>query len=50
MTFIEAKLKKSEDLTNIVKYRVGVNITELILLRIIIPNFMVIMQLFHEKL
>ena len=42
------KLKKSDDQTNIDKYRVAVNITEyciiskLIFLRIIIPKFMII--------
>ena len=54
-TFIKAKLKKSDDQTNIDKYRVAANITEyqiiskLIFLRIIIPNFMNIRQLFHVK-
>ncbi len=43
-TFIKAKLKKSDDQTNIDKYRVAENITEyhcksiLIILRIIIRN------------
>ena len=49
ITFVEAKLKKSDDQTNIDKYRVAAaNITEyhiiskLIFLRIIIPKFMMI--------
>ena len=43
-TFIKNKFKKSDNQTNIDKYRVAVNITEyniiskLIFLRIIIPN------------
>ena len=55
-TFIKTKLnKKSYDQTNINKYRVAANITEyhiiseLIFLRIIIPKFIMIMQLFHVK-
>ena len=54
-TFIKAKLKKSDYQTNIDEYRVAVNITEynttskLLFLRIIIPKFMKIRQLFHEK-
>ncbi len=53
-TFIEAKLKISEDQTNIDKYRVALNIIEyhiiskLIFQRILIPKFM-IRQLFHVK-
>ncbi len=54
-TFIKAKLKKSEDQTNIVKYRVAPNITKyqiksnLIFRRNIIPKFMMLRQLFHIK-
>ena len=54
-TFIKAKLKKSDDQTNIKKYRVAANITEhhiitkLIFQRIIILKFMKNMQLFHVK-
>ena len=54
-TFIKAKIKKSDDQTDIDKYRVAANITEyhiiskLIFLRIIIPKFMMIRQLFHVK-
>ena len=54
-TFIKAKLKKSDDQTNIEKYRVAANITEyhiiskLILHRIIITKFMNIRQLFYVK-
>ena len=50
-TFIKAKLLKSNDQTNIDKYRVAANITEyhiiskLIFFRIIIPKFMKIRQL-----
>ena len=50
-TFIKAKLKNSDDQTNIDKYRVAPNITEyiilskLIFLRITIPKFMMISQL-----
>ncbi len=49
-TFIKTKLKKSDDQTNIDKYRVPENITEyhnkskLIFLRIIIAKFMKKMQ------
>ncbi len=49
------KLKKSDDQTNIDKYKVAVNITEyhiiskLIFLRIIIPKLVMIRQLFHVK-
>ena len=55
MTFIKAKLKKSDNQTDIDKYRVAANITEyhnlstLIFLRIIIANFMKKRQLFHVK-
>ncbi len=55
-TFIKTKFKKSDDQTNIDKYRVLANITEyhiiskLIFLRIIIPKFMKIRQLFHFKM
>ena len=51
-TFIKAKLKKSDDPTNIDKYRVAANISEyhiisnLILQRTIFPKFMMIKQLF----
>ena len=54
-TFIKTKLKKSDDQTNINKYRVTANITEyhniskLIFLRIIIAKFMKKLQLFHVK-
>ena len=50
ITFIKAKLKKSDDQTNIDKYRVTANITEyntiskLIFLRIIIPKFIKIIS------
>ena len=54
--FIKTKLKKSDDETHIDKYRVVANIIEyhiivkLIFLRIIIPKFMNLRQLFlHEK-
>ena len=53
--FIIAKLKKSDDQTNIDKYKVAENITEyhiiskLIFLRIIIPKFMMKRQKFHVK-
>ena len=56
-TFIKLKLKKSDDQTNIDKYRVSSNITEYhiitkieIFLRIIVPKFMTIRQLFHVKM
>ena len=56
ITLIKTKLKKSNDQTNIDKYRVETNITEYhiisksIFLRIIIPKFMEIRQLFlHVK-
>ena len=55
-TFIKMKFKKSDDHTNIDKYRVAANITKyhiiskLILLRIIIPKFMKIRQLFHVNI
>ena len=53
--FIKAKLKKIDDQTNIYNYKVATNTTEyniiskLIFLRIIIPKFMMIGQLFHVK-
>ena len=53
ITFTKAKLKKSDDQTNIDKYRVSANITEypiiskLIFLKIIIIKFKG--QLFHAK-
>ncbi len=43
---------KSDDQTNTEKYKVAANITEFhnyIILRIIVPNFMKIIQLFHVK-
>ena len=55
VTIIKTKFKKSNDQTNIYKYRVAANITEyhiiskLIFLRIIIPKFMKIRQLVHVK-
>ena len=53
-TFIKTKLNKSDDQTNIDKYRVKNNteyhiISKLIFLRIIILKFMNIRQLFHVK-
>ena len=51
----KAKLKKSDDQTNIENYRVAANITEYhiisksIFLKIIIPKSMKKRQLFHEK-
>ena len=54
-TFKKAKLKKSDDNTNIDKYRVAANIIEyhiiskLIFLRIIIPKFMILRLLLHVK-
>ena len=54
-TFIKAKLKKSDDQSNISKYREAANITEyhiiskLIFLRIITPKFGKIRQLFQAK-
>ena len=53
--FIKTKFKLSADQTNIDKYRLAANIAEyhiiskLIFQRIIIPKFMMIRQLFHEK-
>ena len=53
--FIKAKLKKSDDQTIIDKNRVATNFTEYhiisksIYLRIIIPKFMMLRQLFHAK-
>ncbi len=51
-TFIKTKLKKSDNQTNIDKYREAANITEyhiskLIFLRVSIPKFKNIRQLFH---
>ena len=52
----QTKFKKSDDQTNIDKYRVAANVTEypniskLIFLRIIIPKFTKIMQLFHVNM
>ena len=54
-TFIKTKFNKSDDQTNIDKYRVAANITEYhiiskgIFLKVIFPNFMMIRQLFHVK-
>ncbi len=54
-TFIKTEFKKSDDQTNIEKYRILANITEyhiiskLIFIRISIPKFMKIRQLFHVK-
>ena len=54
MTTFITKFKKSDEQTNIDKYRVAANITEyhiilkLIFLRIIIPKLMKIRQLFHD--
>ena len=54
--FIKTKFKKSDDQTNIDKYRITADITEyhniskLILQRIIILKFMKIRQLFHVKM
>ncbi len=53
--FIKTKFKKSYDKTNIDTYKVAANIREyhtiskLIFHTIIIPKFMKIRQLFHEK-
>ena len=50
-TFIKAKFKKSDDKTNIDKYRVATNytkyhiISKLIFLRIIIPKFLMIKKI-----
>ena len=56
-TFIKTKFEKSDDQTNIDKYkRVAANVTEchiiskLIFLRIIIPKFMKKKRLFHVKM
>ena len=52
-TFIKTKFKKSDDQTNIDKYRAAANIADyhikskLIFLRIIIPKFMKIKHFFH---
>ena len=44
-------LKKSDDQMTINKYRVAANIlSKLILIRIIIPKFMMASQLFHVKM
>ncbi len=54
--FIKAKFEKSDDQTNIDKYRVAANITEfhmiskIIFLGIIIPKIMKIRQLCHVKI
>ena len=54
-TLIKTKFKKTDDQTNIDKYRVAANITEyhiiskLIFLIIIYPKFMKIRQLFHVR-
>ncbi len=50
-TFIKTKLKKSDDQTNIEKYRVAANIiiSKSIFFRIIIPKFMMIRQLFYVQ-
>ena len=54
-TIIKASLNKSDDQTNIDIYKVAVNITKyhiiskLFFLRIIIPKFMIVRQLFHVK-
>ncbi len=54
-TFIKAKLKKSDDQTNIDKYRIAANIAisyyvKIIFLKIIIIlKFIMIRQLFHMK-
>ncbi len=55
ITFIKPKFKKSNDQTNIDKYRVykyyGYHtISKLIFLRLIIPKFMWKRQLFHLKM
>ncbi len=53
LTFIKAKLKKSDNQTNIEKYRVAGNITEhttilkLIFQRLIIPKFTQTMMYIH---
>ena len=56
-TFIKTKFnKKADDHTDIDKYRIPAIITEyhiiskLIFLRIVIPKFMKMRQLFHEKM
>ncbi len=54
-TFNKRKFKKSDDQTNIDKYRVAAYITEyhiiskVIFLRLIIPKFMMKRRLFHVK-
>ncbi len=54
-TFIKTKFKKSDDQTNVDKYRVAANLTDnhilskFIFLRIIISKFMKIRQLFRVK-
>ncbi len=53
-SFIKGKLRETEEQMNINKYRVAANITEyyiilkLIYLRIIIPKFMMLRQLFQK--
>ena len=53
--FVKARFKKSDDQSNIDKYRVAANITEyhiiskLIFLKVIIPKFMKKRRLFHVK-
>ena len=55
-TFIKTKFKKSDEQTNIDKYRVAVKFTEyhiiykLIFIKIIIPKLIKIRQLFREKI
>ncbi len=49
MIFIKVKLKKSDDQTNIYKYRVAANISKSIFRRLIILKFMTIRQFFHVK-
>ena len=46
-TFIKEKLKKSDNQTNMVNYRVAVNITEYRIA--IISEFLMIRQIFHGK-
>ncbi len=51
-TFINAKVRQSDDQTNIDKYRVAANVAEYHIMskltfpKIIIPKFMMILQLF----
>ncbi len=55
-TFLKAKSKKSDDQTNIEKYRVTANITnyhiisKLVFLRKNIIKFMMMRQLFHVQI